>query len=39
MPAVRAITREAARNDNRISSLILGILKSAPFQMSKAESN
>jgi hypothetical protein len=39
MPTVRAITREAARQDNRISALILGIVKSAPFQMSKAESN
>ena len=33
MPAVRAITREAARDDNRFSSLILGIVKSPPFQM------
>ncbi len=39
MPAVRAITREAARNDNRVSSLILGIVKSPAFQMSRAESN
>ncbi len=39
MPAVRAITREAARNNNRVSSLILGIVKSMPFQMSRAESN
>ena len=39
MPAVRAITREAARNNNRASSLILGIIKSAPFQMSRAEVN
>jgi hypothetical protein len=37
MPAVRAITREAARNNNRFSALVLGIAKSAPFQMSKAE--
>jgi hypothetical protein len=33
MPAVRAITREAGSNDNRFSSLVLGIVKSAPFQM------
>jgi mono/diheme cytochrome c family protein len=33
MPVVRAITRDAARNDNRFSSLILGIVNSAPFQM------
>jgi Protein of unknown function (DUF1592)/Protein of unknown function (DUF1588)/Protein of unknown function (DUF1585)/Protein of unknown function (DUF1595)/Protein of unknown function (DUF1587) len=39
MPNVRAITREAARSNNRVSSLILGIIKSAPFQMSRAEAN
>jgi len=39
MPTIRAITREAARNNNRVSSLILGIIKSAPFQMSRAETN
>jgi hypothetical protein len=33
MPAVRAITRDAGRNDNRFSSIVLGIVKSAPFQM------
>jgi hypothetical protein len=33
MPAVRGIYREAARNDYRFSSLILGIVKSTPFQM------
>ena len=32
-PAVRAITREAAPGDYRWSSLILGIVKSVPFQM------
>jgi hypothetical protein len=37
MPVVRTICRDAARNDNRISSFILGIVKSAPFQMRKAE--
>jgi hypothetical protein len=30
---VRAIVREAARSDYRFSSLIVGIVKSAPFQM------
>ena len=39
MPAVRAITREGARNNHRVTSLILGIVKSTPFQMSRAESN
>jgi hypothetical protein len=33
MTAVRAITREAARNDYRFSSLVLAIVKSDPFQM------
>lgn len=33
MPAVREITREAGRNNNRFSSIVLGIVKSAPFQM------
>jgi hypothetical protein len=33
MPAVRSIARDAARNDDRYSSLILGIVKSEPFQM------
>jgi hypothetical protein len=31
--ALRKITREAALNDNRWSSIILGIVKSTPFQM------
>ena len=33
MPSVRAIVREAAANDYRWSSIILGIVKSTPFQM------
>jgi hypothetical protein len=37
MPVVRSIDREAARNGNHFSSFILGIAKSAPFQMSRAE--
>jgi len=39
MPLVRSIGREAAKNNNRFSSYILGIAKSAAFQMSRAESN
>jgi hypothetical protein len=40
MPAVRAIYRDAAKNDYRFSSLILGIVKSTPFQMkTKADSD
>ncbi len=35
-PAVRAIDRAAAADDYRWSSLILGIVKSAPFQMRTA---
>ena len=33
MPAVRAIAREAAASQHRFSSLVLGIVKSSPFQM------
>jgi hypothetical protein len=33
MPAVRAVTREAARTDYRFSALVLAIVKSDPFQM------
>ena len=33
MPAVRAIVRDASRNNNHFSSLIVGIVKSPPFQM------
>ena len=36
MPAVRAITRDVARSP-RMSSLILGIVKSVPFQMRRVE--
>jgi mono/diheme cytochrome c family protein len=35
-PAVRSIDREAARDNYRISSLILAIVKSMPFQMRRA---
>jgi cytochrome c551/c552 len=33
MPAVRSIVRRAARDDYRFSSLVLGVVESAPFQM------
>jgi len=41
MPAVRKIVRDSAREDRRFSSIVMGIVKSAPFQMSKnsSESN
>ena len=35
MPVVRAIVRDAARNDYRFSSLVEGIVKSEPFQMNR----
>jgi hypothetical protein len=37
MPVVRAIAREADRNGNRFSSFVLGIVRSAPFQMRRVE--
>jgi hypothetical protein len=33
MPAVRAIVRNAARNQYRFSSLVTGVVRSEPFQM------
>jgi hypothetical protein len=41
MPAVRRIVQDAARQDRRFSSIVMGIVKSAPFQMSRVplESN
>ena len=33
MPTIRAILREAAKNDYRFSSILMGVVKSAPFQM------
>jgi mono/diheme cytochrome c family protein len=38
-PAVRTIVRDAAAHDYRWSSLVLGIVKSAPFQMREAASS
>jgi mono/diheme cytochrome c family protein len=32
-PAIRAIVRDARRQDFRLSSIVVGIVKSAPFQM------
>lgn len=37
MPVVRSIRRDAERNNNRFSAFILGVVKSAPFQMRRAE--
>ena len=36
-PVIRNITKQAATNDHRWSSLILGIVESTPFQMQRAE--
>jgi hypothetical protein len=33
MPVVRSIVRDAEKNNNRFSSILMGIIKSAPFQM------
>jgi hypothetical protein len=37
MPVVRSVAKEAAQNSNRFSALVLAIVKSAPFQMRRAE--
>jgi hypothetical protein len=37
-PAVRAITREAATDDYRLTTLILGVVKSTPFRMRSTQS-
>ena len=37
-PAVRAIVRSAAADDYRLSSLVLGIVSSTPFQMRRSQS-
>ncbi len=36
-PAVRQIVRDAARDDYRFSSLVLGVVNSVPFQMRKSK--
>jgi hypothetical protein len=33
MPTVRSIVREAESNNNKFSAIVIGIVKSAPFQM------
>jgi hypothetical protein len=37
MPTIRAIARQAATRDYRLSTFVLGIVNSAAFQMQKAE--
>ena len=36
-PAIRAIVRESARNNYTFASLVLGIVKSVPFQMRETQ--
>jgi hypothetical protein len=36
-PTVRQLVRDVARDDNRWSSLVVGIVRSMPFQMRAAE--
>ena len=38
MSAVRSVLREAAKDDYRFSSLVLGVVRSVPFQMRKTAS-
>ena len=33
MPVIRSIVRDAEKNNNRFSAILMGIIKSAPFQM------
>jgi hypothetical protein len=35
-PAVRAVVRDAARQDYRFSSIVLGLVRSTPFEMRRA---
>ena len=37
MPALRAIVRDAAKQDYRISALVQGVVRSQPFRMSKPQ--
>lgn len=39
MPMVRSIERDAARDNNRFSAFVFGIVNSMPFQMRKAEAS
>jgi hypothetical protein len=39
LPVVRGIMREAAKDDYKFSALVLGVVKSTPFQMRQAQGN
>ena len=38
-PAIRKIVRDAAKDDYRFSSIVIGIVNSVPFQMRRAETS
>jgi mono/diheme cytochrome c family protein len=38
MPAIRQIIREAGKNDNKLSSFVLGVINSSAFRMAKPDS-
>jgi hypothetical protein len=38
MPTIRSVMRDAAKDNNRFSRIVLGIVKSRAFQMSRAQS-
>ena len=37
MPAIRKIVRDAAKDNNRFSAFVLGVVNSRAFQMSRAD--
>ena len=37
MPVIRSIVHDADKNDDRFLSILMGIIKSAPFQMRTKE--
>ena len=37
MPVIRSIVRDADKNNDRFVSILMGIIKSAPFQMRTKE--
>ena len=39
MPAVRKVMRDAAHNDYKFSSIVMGIVNSPPFQMRMKQRN
>jgi hypothetical protein len=37
MPAIRKIVRDAAKDNNRFSAFVMGVVNSRAFQMSRAD--